>query len=66
MHIIMFLHQLPKLLNSSTPQDATSGINTISITGISSGFHAIESLTVKNTISTVYVKEKERDIQIGC
>ena len=42
----------------STPQDATSGINTISITGISSGFHAIESLTVKNTISTVYVKEK--------
>ena len=55
--------QIIKLHN--TPQDATSGINTISITGISSGFHAIESLTVKNTISTVYVKEKERDIQIG-
>ena len=42
----------------STPQDAAAGINTISITGISSGFHAIESLTVKNTISTIYVKEK--------
>ena len=42
----------------STPQDAAAGINTISITAISSGFHAIESLTVKNTISTIYVKEK--------
>ena len=42
----------------STPQDAVAGINAIDITAVSTGFHAIESLTVKNTISTIYVKEK--------
>ena len=42
----------------STPQDAVAGINTVDITAVSSGFHAIESLTVKNTISAIYVKER--------
>ena len=42
----------------STPQDAVAGINAIDITAVSTGFHAIESLTVKNTISTIYVKEQ--------
>jgi len=42
----------------SSPQDAVAGINTVNITAISSGSHAIETLTVKNTISTIYVKEK--------
>ena len=42
----------------STPQDAVAGINAIDITAVSTGFHAIESLTVKNTISTIYVKER--------
>jgi len=41
----------------SSSLDAISGINTVNITGISSGFHALETLTVKNTISTIYVKE---------
>ena len=38
-------------------QDAVAGNNEIQITGISSGFHALESLKNKNTITEIYVND---------
>jgi hypothetical protein len=45
-----------KLYNSR--EDAINKVNEIDIVGISSGFHKIETLNTKNTITKVYVKEK--------
>ena len=44
-----------KLYNNK--QDAVAGNNEIQITGISSGFHALESLKNKNTITEIYVND---------
>lgn len=38
-------------------QDSINKQNEVNIVGISSGFHSIETLTSKNTITQVYVKE---------
>ncbi len=38
--------------------DVLSGINTVNITGISSGFHEFRTLKSKNTITKVYVKNE--------
>ena len=38
--------------------DSISGINTINITGISSGIHDFRTLLSKNTITKIYIKEE--------
>jgi len=38
--------------------DSIVGINTINITGISSGFHQLSTLNSKNTITKIYVKNE--------
>lgn len=43
-----------KIFNSKS--DASSGINTINISGISTGIHSFKTLNSKNTITKVYVK----------
>lgn len=47
-----------KLYNNFT--DAVDKTNEINITGISSGFHSLETLKSKNTITRVYVKDPGR------
>jgi photosystem II stability/assembly factor-like uncharacterized protein len=37
--------------------DSLSGINTVNITGISTGFHTLKSVESKNTINKIYVKD---------
>jgi photosystem II stability/assembly factor-like uncharacterized protein len=41
-----------------TKNDSIVGINTVNITGISSGFHEFSTLNSKNTITKIYVKNE--------
>jgi len=41
----------------TTPKDARSGINTVNIGSVSTGFHNFKTLNSKNTITKIYVKD---------
>ena len=47
-----------KIKLHKTPEDAKSGINTVNIGNISFGFHRFTTVTAKNTITKIYVKEQ--------
>ena len=56
-----------KIVNSKSVKlhknknDSIVGINTVNITGISSGFHQFNTLNSKNTITKIYVKNKGKN-----